>query len=96
MQVKKTNKRKIEIDKYGKFEIYGYSPWHLIVVHDDRVNGSGWLITDAPIHQAELRPHMYNCLVKIMPNGAKVPVVFSGDKGYEIGSEIVFILNSKL
>lgn len=98
MQPKKSNIRKIEIDKYGKFIVYGHNPWALIPTVPDKFIPAGWIITDAPTDNLGVaqRPHFYNSLIKITPQGAQIPVVFTGPKGYVMAEEIVSILNKKL
>lgn len=90
------NKRTIQIEKYGKFEVYGHSPWYLLPVTKDQVGVDGLMMTDAPLDMASKTPLKFNSLIRVTDKGVKMPVVFSGPTGQEIAEEILFILNSKL
>lgn len=82
-------KRKIQIDNRGTFEVYGNKPWFLVPVESPK---GGWSVGS---EDTAFDEKFLNCLIKITETGAKIPVVFTG-KGIEIGQEIVDIINAKL
>ncbi len=85
------NKRKIHIDKYGDFVVYGNNPWSLIPVETHA--GHGLIISDAPFELLQANPLKCNSLYRLQTNGAIVPVLF---KNQEMAEELLFILNKKL
>lgn len=89
-------KRKIEIDKYGQFVIYGDSPWYLLPVTKLQVGADGLMLTNIDPKDMIYDVLKYNCIWRLNNSGIELPVIFSGSKGMEMAEEIVFILNRKL